>query len=292
MNSHSKNLGLGVLLALASALLMSLIAALIKHTATLASIEVIVAVQYSISLAMLLPWLARQGIQVLRTERPGLHLVRGLSGWACFYTYYLAIEHIPLVDAALLRNAAPLCVPLWLLCWLGIKLNGLRWVPLLVGFAGIALILQPEGQTLSFWHLVGLGSALSLAGSIVTTRQLTASEPTNRILFYYFLISALAAAPLALLNDAPIPSHAWPPMIVIGLSVWLIMWLYTQAYRYAPALVLSPLSYSGVAFAGYWGWLFWDQQPGLLTLAGTALVITGGTLSVVLAERGPTRSLD
>lgn len=285
MNSQSQNLHRGVLLALASALLMSLTAALIRHTATLTSIEVIVAVQYAVSLIMLLPWLARQGIQGLHTQRPGLHLARGLSGWACFYTYYLAIDQIPLIDAALLRNAAPLCVPLWLLCWLGIRLSWLRWLPLLIGFAGIALILQPEGQSLSFWHLVGLGSAVSLAGSIVTTRQLTTSEPTSRILFYYFLISTLAALPLALHSNSPIPATAWPLLLLIGMSVWLIMWLYTQAYRYAKASVLAPISYSGVVFAGCWGWLFWGQQPGLLTLTGTALVIIGGSMSIALGRR-------
>lgn len=285
MNSQSQNLRRGVLLALASALLMSLTAALIRHTATLTSIEVIVAVQYAVSLVLLLPWLARQGIQGLHTQRPGLHLVRGLSGWACFYTYYLAIDHIPLIDAALLRNAAPLCVPLWLLCWLGIRLSWLRWLPLLIGFAGIALILQPEGQSLSFWHLVGLGSAVSLAGSIVTTRQLTTSEPTSRILFYYFLISTLAALPLALHSNSPIPATAWPLLLLIGMSVWLIMWLYTQAYRYARASVLAPISYSGVVFAGCWGWLFWGQQPGLLTLTGTTLVIIGGSMSIALGRR-------
>ena len=285
MNSHSQDLGKGVFLALATSLVMSITAALIKYTATLTSIEIIVAVQYSISLAVLLPWLARNGVGAVKTERPWLHLLRGLSGWACFYTYYLAIEHIPLVDAALLRNAAPLCVPLWILACHRITLSWIRWIPLLIGFAGIALILQPDGGQLSFWHIVGFGSAISLAGSIVTTRMLAMNEPTNRILFYYFLISALAALPLAVLSDATIPTSAWPPMIIIGLSIWLVMWLYTQSYRYAKASVLSPISYSGVAFAGCWGWLFWDHIPNLLTLAGVTLVIVGGIGSVVLGSR-------
>ncbi|MBY4677781.1 DMT family transporter [Marinobacterium sp. CAU 1594] len=264
---------------------MSVTAALIKYTSAMVSIEIIVVVQYAISLAVMLPWLFRKGLTAIRTERPWLHLVRGLSGWACFYTYYLAIEHIPLVDAALLRNAAPLCVPLWLLCWLGIRLSWLRWLPLLAGFAGIALILQPDEGKLSFWHLVGFGSAISLAGSIVTTRVLTRSEPTNRILFYYFLISTLAALPPALSQWQPIPTAAWLPMLAIGLSIWLVMWLYTQAYRFARASVISPLSYSGVAFTGFWGWLFWDQIPNLLTLLGILLVIGGGIASIMLADR-------
>ncbi|MCV6587484.1 MAG: DMT family transporter [Marinobacterium sp.] len=285
MNTHSVNIALGALLALASSFLMSTTAALIRYASTLTSIEMIVLVQYCISLAVLLPWVLQEGSKGLKTDRFGLHLVRGLSGWVCFYAYYLALKHIPLVDATLLRNAAPLCVPLWLLFWLKVKLGWLKWLPLLVGFTGIGLILQPAGGALSFWHLVGFISAIALAGSIVTTRVLTGSEPTNRILFYYFLISALATLPLVLINLPPVPVEAWPPMVVIGLSVWLIMRLYTQAYRYAKASTLSPISYSGVVFAGFWGWLFWGQVPDIVTLAGVVLVVAGGIGSVVLGSK-------
>ncbi len=274
----------GIFFAILTSLLMSMTAALIKYSAALVSIEIIVLVQYLICVLVMLPWLARRGVAALKTAQPGLHLLRGLSGWGCFYCYYLALEHVPLVDAAMLRNAAPLCVPLWLLLWKGIRLPALRWLPILVGLLGVALILKPNPQGLSFWHLVGFGSAITLAGSMVTTRFLTLDEPNNRILFYYFLISSLASLPLALLHWQPVPAEAWLPLLLIGLSIWLVMWTYTQAYRYVSALVISPLNYLGVVFTGFWGWLFWHQLPDAVALSGIALVIAGGLLAVYLGR--------
>src|SRR5690606_41584246 len=61
---------------------------------------------------LMLPWLVRRGPRVLHTRHPWQHLVRALGGWLGFTCYYLALPVIPLVDASLLRAAAPLWVPL------------------------------------------------------------------------------------------------------------------------------------------------------------------------------------
>jgi len=205
-----------------------------------------------------------------------------MSGWLCFYTYYLALDKIPLVDASLLRNAAPICVPLLLFFWKGFRMPLLRWLPVFIGFFGIVLVLCPQGTSLSLWHLVALGSAVTLAISIVTTRVLTLTEPTSRILFYYFSISAFCSIPMAISNWQSIPLFALPMMAGIGLSIWLTLWLYTLAYSYAKATVISPVSYSGVLFTGLLGWLFWNQVPEISAIVGSVFIIFGGIGSIYL----------
>ncbi len=280
MATHSSHLLLGASLALATSMVVSLATAATKYTAAFVSIEQIVTAQYLICVAVMLPSLKRRGIQDLKTKHPWLHLIRGMAGWLCFYTYYLALNKIPLVDAALLRNTAPICVPILLFFWKGFRLPLLNWLPVFVGFIGIALVLQPQGSSLSLWHLVGLGSAITLACSIVTTRTLTLTEPTSRILFYYFSFSALCSMPLAISNWQPIPLFTVPILLGIGLSIWLTMWLYTCAYSYAKASVISPISYVGVLFTGLLGWFIWDQIPNSSAVIGAILIISGGIGSV------------
>ena len=284
MTTQSPHLLLGAGLALATSLVMSLAAGVIKYTAGYVSIEQIVMVQYLVCVGVMLPWLASRGINRLRTEHPWLHVIRGASGWLCFYTYYLALDVIPMVEAALLRNSAPLVVPVVVLAWLKYRMPTRNWIPVFIGFIGITLVLKPETSGLSSWHLIAFCSAITLAGSIVTTRVLTKTEPTNRILFYYFALSALFALPLAIINWQPIPLFTLPLMLGIGLSVWLIMWLYTQAYRYAKATVIAPLSYFGVLFTGLIGWVFWQQVPDMMAVIGAALIIGGGIGSVWLGK--------
>lgn len=284
MPSQYSKLLLGAAFALATTLVMSLAAAATKYTAGFVSIEQIVLAQYVICTVIMLPWLGRKGLTALKTEKPWLHLARGLSGWLCFYTYYLALNEIPLGEAALLRNAAPLMVPLLVLIWLKYRMPLLNWVPVMVGFIGIALVLKPEGSHFNPWHIAAVASAISLSVSIVTTRVLTLTEPTNRILFYYFALSALFSLPLAVSDWQPIPLISVPLMIAISLSIWCTMWLYTKAYSYAKATVIAPISYFGVLFAGLLGWLFWQQVPDMISIMGAALVISGGIGSVWLGR--------
>lgn len=290
ISSPTENISLGAFYSVSTALVMSIAAALIKYASSMVSIEIIVAAQYIICVTFMLPWLMRKGVNGLKTEHLNLHIIRALCGWACFYTYYLAIAHIPLVDASLLRNAAPLCVPFLILIIHKVHISWIRWIPIAIGFMGIGLILKPDGSSLNIWHLVGFGSAITLAGSIISTRMLTRSEPTNRVLFYYFGFSALASIPLAIINWQPVPVQALLPMLMIGLSIWLTMWLYTQAYMYAKASIISPLSYCGVVFTGFWGWFFWDQLPDWLSFAGVILVIGGGIGSVILGAKAEKRA--
>ena len=69
------------------------------------------------------------------------------------------------------------------------------WLPLFIGFAGIAVILRPSPTGLSWWHAAGLVSALTLAISMVATRKLASPEPTLRILFYYVVLSLVCVTP-------------------------------------------------------------------------------------------------
>ncbi len=287
MLDQTYRLLLGAGLALATAMVVSLATAATKYTAAFVSIEQIVFVQYFFCMVIMLPSLWCRGLGFLRTEQPWLHVIRGMAGWLCFYTYYLALDRIPLVDASLLRNAAPLCVPVLLFFWKGFRLPILRWLPVLIGFLGIVLVLRPQGSGLSLWHLVALGSAVTLAGSIVTTRALALTEPTARILFYYFAFSAVCSVPLAVAHWQRVSLFTVTLMTGIGLSIWLTMWLYTRAYSYANASVISPISYCGVLFTGLLGWLIWGQVPGRSALIGAVLIIAGGIGSVYLGRHKP-----
>ncbi len=284
MPSQSSRLFLGATLALATSIVMSLATAATKYVAGYVAIEQIVAVQYCVCVTVMLPLLKKEGWALIQTSHPWLHLVRGMAGWLCFYTYYLALDKIPLVDAALLRNTAPICVPVILFFWKGFRMPFLNWMPVIIGFLGILLVLNPQGSGFSLWHLVGLGSAVTLAGSIVTTRALTLTEPTSRILFYYFSFSALCSIPMAIKNWQTIPLGIIPFLLGIGVSILLIMWLYTSAYSYAKASVISPISYTGVLFTGLLGWFIWDQIPDFFAIAGAILIISGGLGSVFLGR--------
>ncbi|WP_461534769.1 DMT family transporter [Spongorhabdus nitratireducens] len=282
----TENVPKGVAYAVATTLFASTAAAATKLIASDVPIPVIVLAQYLICFVIMLPWLGRYSFRSLKTERFGVHLVRGVSGWLCFYAYYTALSQIPLVDAALLRNSGPLFVPLVVWLWMKFKVPGKAWLPMLLGFVGVIMVLQPDMADIKIWHLVGLTSGLTLAISMVATRALSRTEPSGRIMFYYFVLSVICSLPLALLNWKPLPLWCLPWLFYIGFAICLTMWCYTRAYTCAPASVVSPLNYTGIVFSGLLGWIVWDHLPDTLALSGMLLVVVAGLLAVFLNSSG------
>lgn len=269
---------LGVSLGILTVFLGSTVAAAGKHLSSQVHVSTIVLAQYLICFIFVMPWCLRNGRLEVLTQRPLQHIIRGISGCTCFYTYYLAMQHMPLVDATLMRNTAPLLVPLVILVWYRSSVPLSRLLPLLIGFSGVTLVLRPTFDGVNIWHLVALSSGLGLAISMVSTRELARTEPESRILFYYFSISLLFVLPFFVMNYQPIPVSAIPWLLYVGVVMFVTFVVYTKAFSYVPSSVLAPTSYFAIVFSGVLDWLIWDVVPDIPTVMGIVLVVCGGLL--------------
>jgi drug/metabolite transporter (DMT)-like permease len=285
MSQHTQNLSRGAFYAFLLTFVAAGTAAASKYVSSAVPVPVIVLIQYLICCIGMLPWLSRCSLNDLKTPRWPEHLIRGLTGWTCFYTYYQALEHIPLVDATMLRTSSPLYVPIILWLWTGIRIPAARWLPIAIGFIGIYIILEPSSDDIKWWHLLGLVSGITLAGSMVATRVLSKTEDTNLILFYYFFISLLCSIPTGLAEWRPIPLWAWPYLIGIGLSIFFAMWMYTLSLSYTRASIVAPIGYFAVVVSGILGWIIWGHAPALKMAGGILLVMTAGLLAIYLGAR-------
>ena len=106
-----------------TSLVASLVAAGSKQAAHYVTVHVVIFSQYLVGFCLYMPLLFKRGRRAFETQRLGLHVLRGLAGLGAFYAYYSAILHVSLVDATLLRNSAPLLVPLLALWFLGVRVS-------------------------------------------------------------------------------------------------------------------------------------------------------------------------
>ncbi len=273
-----------IYLSLLMVLLASTAVVAAKYASATATSEAIVTVQFAICLLLCLPSTLGPGLHNLRSERLGLHLFRGVAGVAGFYLYYVVLDYIPLVDAMMLRQTAPLAVPLVMWIWNRERVPASAWLPISIGFAGVVLILRPGPGGMSWWHAAGLGSGIALAISMVATFRLARTEPDSRILFYYFALSLLCVAPFSAGDFSGIRWQDWLAMLYIGISIYYTLVLYTRAYAIAPASAIAPVTYLATVMGGCWGWLIWRQLPDRWTVAGSVLVIAGGLLTLYLGR--------
>jgi drug/metabolite transporter (DMT)-like permease len=283
LTRHRDDLGRAALYMTASGLLFAGMGVGVKMASAALPNAMVVFFRSAVGLLALLPWLLPTGIAGLRTRRFRDHLPRTLFGLLSMYAYFYAIAHLPLSDAVLLNYTVPLFVPLVERTWLGARVPGRVWWPLAVGLAGIALILKPGSGVFQPAAVVAVLSAVFGSIAQVGVRQLTDTEPTRRIVFYFAAGSTLVSAlPLPWAWRTP-PSALWPALLCMGVLATLGQLLMTRAYRHATAAQVGPFMYTAVVFAALLEFVFWGRLPDRLSMLGALFVVAAGMLALRLA---------
>lgn len=245
----------------------------------------IIFIQNLVSFFCILPIALRKGFSRLKTTALSEHLIRDLFGIGSYFLYFLAIRTIDLVDATTLNYTAPFFVPLIWWIWTNQRVGGHVWWSIVVGFIGVAVILNPSKQILQLGFLYGLFAGIASSVSFCALRILNMkNEPMSRTLFYYFAFGFLITFPFAWVSWIEPTPIEWVQSIGIGVATAIAQILLTVAYRYGTASYLSPLGYATVVYAGIISWLFLGITPTWRSLIGTFLIIIGGTITYVLKK--------
>jgi drug/metabolite transporter (DMT)-like permease len=270
-----------------SALLFAAMGAAVKIASASLPNAMLVFARSSLGLVALLPWLVRLGPRNLATRHFREHLVRGLAGVGAMYCFFYAIAHLRLADAVLLNYSLPLFMPFIESVWLREPFPRRLWWGVGLGFLGVLVILRPGPGIFQPAALAGLAAALLAAIAQVGVRQLTRSEPSSRIVFYFGVIStAVSALPLVHEWRTP-PPPLWLTLIALGVLATAGQLLLTEAYAFAPAARVGPFIYMSVVFAGLFDWWLFAKPPDRFTLVGAVLIAAAGV--VVLKQGGAAR---
>lgn len=274
---YKQSLVAGAGFILASELLLVSMGAVIKTLAQDLPNEPIVFFRNLFGLAVLVPFLIKGGLPRLRTEVIHLHAVRAAAGLSAMYCFFYAIGHIKLADAMLLKFTVPIFIPVVAYLWLAERFHRRAALSLMLGFAGVVLILKPAGD-MNWVVLIALAGSFFAAVAKTAVRRLSRTEPVSRVVFYFaFFGVCISAVPLAWAWQSPTPSQ-WLLLLSLGPLATLGQLFMTRGYSAAPASEVGLFSFSAVLFGAGYGWLFWGELWDWLSLAGAFLVGTAGAI--------------
>lgn len=208
------------------------------------------------------------------------HFWRSLYGFGTLICYFYAIEMLPLADAVALSFTRPIWAIFIAALLLKEALNRRQIIATLIGFLGIVLISQPHGQ---MHPAVGIAllSAIFAGFSIVAIRQLTKSEPIEKIVLYFALFTMLMSAiPAAATWNTPINLQEVSWLVFAALGGLLGQMCMAHAAKRASIATIVPLDYMrvpGAAVVGYF--LFADMPPTGLIL-GSLVVLLSSVLAI------------
>lgn len=286
-NTESKLSVKAVGYALAGFFFMALVGVFIKlEEKGSASIEWIVFMQYFTCLLIMTALAAKNKFRDLKTSNFKYLFIRSFAGVLAFSCYVISVTKIPLVNATLLNNTAPVFIPLITLIWLKNKIDEKIWWGISVGLVGIIFIIKPSEEMLfKTGDLYGLAAGILLAIAYVALKILTKTESNVAIIFYYSLIATILSFPFAISGWSNPPLINWIYAVLCGVCFILSLYLIQHAYKYADAVKLSPFNYSVIVFSGILDWIIFDHVPGWSAITGIALVTIGGILAILLHEK-------
>jgi drug/metabolite transporter (DMT)-like permease len=293
------NLVKAFLLKALSALLFALLSACVRYLGEQAvplGEVVFFRAAFAIVPVLLIDAWRRELADVVRTERPLGHLLRGAISIAGMFLNFAALARLPLVDATAISFAAPLITVAFAAWFLGERVRVYRWSAVAVGFAGIIVMLWPYLNLAQYTAggsatvaatvgvVCGLTAAFTNAGSVIQTRRLTDTETTSSIVFFFSLFCAIAG--LATLPFGWIwPSGMQPTVLIAaGLIGGLAHIVLTSSYRFAPASLVAPLDYTTMIWAFVLGYAIFGEVPTIYVFVGGAIVAASG-IFVIWRER-------
>ena len=207
------------------------------------------------------------------TKRPGLHLLRCISGLIALVAIFIALRTLPLATVVSISFAAPIFTTIFSIFLLSEKVGIFRWLAVIIGFVGILIITEPGITELNIYYIFPIIFCLGLSYVAITIRQLSSTEPVWLISFYFSLS-------ITFLSFLTIPQGWVMPSIdhfillsFVGIFGGVAnLWL-SQSYKYSEVSLVTPLKYLALVFAIFFGYLIWDEIPTIKTLFGAFLVI-------------------
>jgi drug/metabolite transporter (DMT)-like permease len=278
----------GVVLIACAVAVFACIDAMTKHLATAWNVPLVVAVRYFVNLlALTAVYAPSQGRTLVATNRTGLVMLRALCLSAASLFAGLALTRMPVAETISIIFLAPFIVMILAVPLLGEKVPISGWMAAATGFCGVLLIANPGNGLDPVGVVYAALCAAVTVGYYLLSRLLASTESTMAMLFHTALLGAvLFGLYLPWSLHGPMPGALDLGLFaLIGLAATLGHFLFTAAFRLAPASILAPVNYLHLLWAGLIGWLVFDHVPTQTSIIGMLLVGFAGAASAMLSRK-------
>lgn len=227
--------------------------------------------------------------QSLKTQHFSSHFKRNVSGVTSLWLSFYAFGILPLATAASLNYTSSLYIGLYVVfaahC---IKQNIGRLMAVLLGFAGVILVLRPSINENQWMGIVAaLLAGLCAAFAMFQVKSLgRLGEPVWRTVFYFSAVGTLTGLLFVRLEDFDgLSLQTWIVLVMTGVFGMFGQLCMTQAYGAGSPIIAAVLQYANLIYSVFLGILFWNNIPDLLAWVGMSMIVLAGVSIVVIDQR-------
>ena len=237
-----------------------------------------------------------------------LVVAHGLIGVAALqWTYFVAIDRLPVGMALLLEYQAPVLVALWARFGQGEQVRPRLWLGLVLAVGGLAAATEVwEGAKFDgIGVLAGLAAAICFAGYFLIGEAGVGALDPLRVILWSFGVATVAlniVNPITGFDSGPLTRHVslQGGLAGAGVPLWLVLgWVvllgtlvpffaelfalsFIRATTVTVIALLEPIGVSAL------GWIWFDESLGPVAIVGCLAVVAG----IVIAQSARGTHLD
>lgn len=222
----------------------------------------------------------------LRPRHPWWTLVRTVSALITGISAFYAFSVLPLAQTYAILFAAPLLITLLAIPILGEKVGIRRGLAIVVGLAGVMIVLRPTGTALGLGHAAALAAAVCSSLASVIVRKIGQDERSVVLLLFPMMANFLVLGMALPFVYKPMPIEHLGMIAVIAALGFVASLFVISAYKAAEAVIVAPMQYSQMIWAALYGLVLFDEVPDRLTLVGAGVIMASGLYIVLRESRG------
>lgn len=212
----------------------------------------------------------------LALRRPIIHLIRNGTHFLSSIGWSFAIITLPLATVFAIEFMMPVWAGMLAVVLLGERFTLSRGGTILLGFAGVLVIMRPGLEAFQPAALAVLGASFGYAVSNIATKKLVPVQHTIAILFW---MNVMQMAMALVHTDPAFPARLdgwqWLAAAGVALSGAAAHYCLTNALRVADAIVVIPLDFLRIPLIAFVGWMFYAEKLDVLVFAGAGIIVSG-----------------
>lgn len=193
-------------------------------------------------------------------------------------SFLIGLSYMPIGNVSAIMQALPLVVTLGAWAYLGEPLGWRRLTAILVGFAGVLIVIQPGSTGFNGYAILILFTVFLATIRDLATRKLASDVPNLLVsLLTSVTVTAFGAIILFPLGGwQPMSAMIWVKLVSAAVFLFIGYQYITMAMRIGEVAIVAPFRYTALLWAIGLGYVFFGDIPDRPTLIGSALIVASG----------------
>lgn len=240
------------------------------------SLSMVVFFRYVIAFSILYAVFMARRQMPKRSQHIRVNILRGVLLTSSTFLNFYSLGQMPLAVVMSINFAAPLISCALAPILLSEKIGPRRWAAVIVGFAGVLIVMRPGAAVFQLGMITSLANALVIALYQIFTRRAGAGDDPETGLTWVFAVGAVITACIVPFHwQAPI-INLWPVILLMGSCGLITHLIISHALRLAPASLLAPFIYLNVIWITIFGIVIFGDWPDQWTVLGSTIIIVSG----------------